>query len=187
MSLIWRKIVTTQRDCTFEDPICCSQVDITVYTEMYGPFLDTLDGQDELSFVDMFFRKSLVNTFHWEFIDSDARADFVDMCQEMGLIDDLKRIREGTSTLNIIEKSKTKTQTKTQTQKIEEKPKAKPLTEHEKKEKILAQRLHTIDILQQQLALTTLAEAKRIKNLTKIRKMQAQIQEDLECDPIYQL
>lgn len=182
MSLIWQKVVT-QSDYTFEDPICCSHVDITVYSEMYGPFLNTLDGQDEISYVDMFFRKSPVNVFHWEFIDSDARADFVDICQEMGLIDDLQKIREGTSgipkkpdvSVTVIEIPR---------QPIKQKEVKKSISEDEKKERILAQKLNTIDILLKQSELATLSQDKREKNKQKIQRLYEQIQEDMDCLPI---
>lgn len=92
--LRWQEI-SCRTEYTFECPISSGQVKLTEYTTLYGPFMKTLDGTDMASFVDFFFEPSPMNPSHWTFVDEDAKLDFIEVCQEMNLMPEIKHIQFG--------------------------------------------------------------------------------------------
>jgi hypothetical protein len=81
----------------FEDPMYSTPVAKEIFVEIYGRCLETLDGEDEVSFVDFFFEPSPVNNTLYLFRNEDARLDFRDLAIELGLIPEVIEIMEGES------------------------------------------------------------------------------------------
>ena len=85
----WKKIDQIR------DPVYESYIPVREFLQIYEPLLYTLDGRDLSSYIDFFFRPSPVNKGILEFCDEDARLDFRDFAEEMGLIAKLEEIMEG--------------------------------------------------------------------------------------------
>lgn len=171
MSIIWRTLSAIQDD-TFQCPITKGQVDFSDFMAIYGPFLETLDGRDCSSYVDFFFCRSPINRMHWEFVDEDARMDFIDLCRDMDLIPEMKDILDGSWS------EKDKVKRKSTTIKIKTVPKQqiakKPISNEEQMLRIQKSRIETLSKLQEQLDKAKDSETKsRIQ--TKLDKIKEQL------------
>ncbi len=82
---------------SIQDPVFESYLDIGSFFDIYLSLLETLDGSDADSFVDLFFSRSPVNLSILIFIDEDARSDFADSAIEMKLIPDITETCQGES------------------------------------------------------------------------------------------
>jgi hypothetical protein len=187
MSLEWRK-VSQDDDYCFQCPISGAIVHITTYSDLYGPFLETLDGRDLSSYIDFFYRKSPVNQLLWEFVDEDARLDFIDLCQEIGLMPDIQRIQFGDWDCDSSEKTKKKKNPKPKSKSntpndsvpqiqqniIKNIINAKP-TESEKIDKIKQSRIESIKKLEEQLQKAQEGDAKN-RLEAKINKIKLQLE-----------
>lgn len=152
----WQDIAKRD-DFSFECPITGSSIWIIEFIEIYGPFLETLDGRDGESYVDEFFCLNPVNNTQWVFVDSDAKLDFYDLCEEMGLNADLKCIREGTFSEQTIEVKK------------------RGLNE---KEVIAKERQRKIASAKKQISAEDRADKIRISRLASIGKLMALLKEE---------
>lgn len=186
--LVWRNVIRQHKDeWTFECPITGGGINVMEYHEVYGPFLETLDGRDLSSYVDFFFERSPLNRFHWAFVDEDAKADFVDFCLEMKAIPELELIRSGDHWLKKmdqqeeerVEKIEKEKQKADQKRKQQEKQKAKKkMTPEEKKEMIRQQCQASLTKLESELE-TELAKSESSSVLSsdgeKVKKLQEKI------------
>ena len=78
-----------------QDPIYYSYLDVNIFIDSYRALMESLDGLDCDSYIDSFFKQSVINARILVFIDEDARLDFEDLSIEMNLIPSLKEICEG--------------------------------------------------------------------------------------------
>jgi len=81
----------------FEDPLYSAYVEKETFLELYRPVLESLDGGDMCSYVDIYFAPSPLNPSLYLFVDEDARLDFRDYATELGLIPPLVEALEGES------------------------------------------------------------------------------------------
>jgi hypothetical protein len=89
----WKKI-TSQIEL-IEDPIYQSPVEISVYMDIYGPLLDSLDGEDYESEVNFFFEVSPMNSSLLVFRNEETKTIFREEAEERNLIPQLVEICEG--------------------------------------------------------------------------------------------
>lgn len=187
--------IKTDKELTFECPITGHGILLEFFEESYGPFLETLNGQDYESYITEFFEKSHINTNHWGFVDTDAKLDFYELCEEMGLGPDLQIIREGVEGDQLQESIRTKKMLSSDEQQkmldekrqaidkqkalAEEHRKKKELSTDAKAEKIKTARQASLIKLNEQLANLTEGDPKRKTILEKISKIKDQLIEKI--------
>lgn len=78
-----------------EDPVSGGLMDQSHFFETYIKVLETLDGSDMLSYVELWFIRCPVQRSSLRFRDSDSRSDWVDMAIEFNCIPTIGEIQEG--------------------------------------------------------------------------------------------
>jgi hypothetical protein len=89
-----------------EDPLYGSPADVTIYKEIYGQILDTLDGLYYDSKVSFFFEISRVNSSLLVFKDENVKQSFTEEAMELGLIPQLMEVCEGETNDEKIKRTK---------------------------------------------------------------------------------
>jgi len=97
MSITWAVFRASPHfaDLTLECPLTGAHIDAVSFAEQYAATLVTLDGDDRDSWVDVYFTQSPLTCTHFEYVSSRARADFIEMCQLDGCMNELAIINEG--------------------------------------------------------------------------------------------
>ncbi len=80
-----------------QDPVHQMYLDTENYFNVYGPLLETFDGADADSFIDLFFESSPVHCSILLFKDEESRLDFQYLAIQMKLIPPIQEICEGES------------------------------------------------------------------------------------------
>lgn len=78
-----------------DDPITFGFLPKESFLETYGPLMQTFDGKDGESYLDLYFEISVMNPSILVFIDEAARSDFIEEAVEMKLIPPLTQIMVG--------------------------------------------------------------------------------------------
>lgn len=78
-----------------DDPVTLGYLPKESFLETYLPLMQTFDGSDMESYVDLYFEISIMNPSILSFIDEDARSDFLDEAIDMKLIPPLTQIMVG--------------------------------------------------------------------------------------------
>lgn len=165
---------------TFECPITGAHIGTQEFGEIYGKFLETLNGKDPdgipdaESYVSEFFEISPVNHFHWGFRDNAAKVDFYDLCNEMGLMPEIGTIRDGTFAEKPKKKPLTEKEIEARNKQREQMLEKRKLSENDKESKIRASRLASLAKLKEQIQKEQ-DNKKKAKLETKIQKIQAQL------------
>ncbi len=94
--LTWSKFDPTSITL-IEDPLTSNHLVVESFIDIYGPLLETMDGRDMASYIDFYFERSHANQLVLVFTDENARIDFREEAEMMGLIPSMKAVMEGES------------------------------------------------------------------------------------------
>ncbi len=94
--LTWSKFDPTSITL-IEDPLTSNHLVVESFIDIYGPLLETMDGRDMASYIDFYFERSHANQLVLVFTDENARIDFREEAEMMGLIPLMKTVMEGES------------------------------------------------------------------------------------------
>lgn len=96
---------STDVEC-IEDPLLGSFIPKEAYYDTYAKVLDQLDGETMSDYFDFFFCSNPVSPSLWGFRDNSARSDFLDWCQDEGLVKSIKEVHAGETDLEKEEREK---------------------------------------------------------------------------------
>ena len=156
---------------TIEDPLLGTATDKETFGRVYGPFLESLDGSDMVSFFDFFFVQSPICESYWVFRDHTARLDFQECCVEDGCLPPLKEVHTGESKEDKESRMKKEEEKKIKSLQNQKKKVKNLLSPEEKAEKRRLQMIATRQSLIESLKDPDLDEKTRSKLEKKLEKL----------------
>lgn len=99
MSLTWLGFTKRNdfQSITIECPVTGDHIAAIDFGEQYEATLKTFDGEDNVSWFDLYFQQSPVIYNRWVYKNNSKKQDFIDLCMEDGCMDNLQLEREGWS------------------------------------------------------------------------------------------
>ena len=175
--ITWSIAASDNTILNIEDPLHGGTIEKMVYYQMYSKILDEMNGETMSDYFDFYFQESPLNKNCWIFLDNDSKEDFLDWCQDEGILPSLKEIHSGETIDEKIkreekersERLKQKQFIEIQRKKLGEKKKRSKLTSDLNKRK---QMLLTVDNLKQKLKSET--------ELDKIQKLKSKLEKTIK-------
>jgi len=93
--ITWSIAARNDNILNIEDPLHGGTIEKMVYYQMYSKILDELNGETMSDYFDFYFQESPLNKNCWIFLDNDSKEDFLDWCQDEGILPSLKEIHSG--------------------------------------------------------------------------------------------
>lgn len=97
MTTTWHQFVSRPETHAemFQDPLYETYITSELFVDIYKSLLETLDGRDMTSYFDFFYEPSHVNKSVYVFKDENAKLDFRDFAEDLGLIPKIKHVIVG--------------------------------------------------------------------------------------------
>jgi hypothetical protein len=167
-NITWQDVLDHHQESMFPCPITGAPTALDAYKEQYSVVMKQFNGADGIMYVSEYFIRSPLNYAQWEFADPEAREDFIEMCQEEGVLEEWKTIQAG-------DKNGSRKQSNTREWKqMVQKPKKK-ISAEERDTKIRDSLLATVKRLEKELASGNLGGAKELKTRQKLDRIKEKL------------
>lgn len=167
--ITWQNILDNFPEAMFPCPITGGFVALEAYKDQYSVVMKQFDGADGVMYISEYFQRSPLNYAQWEFADTEAREDFIEMCQEEGCLEEWKTIQAGDK-----KGPRQKGNTKEWKKMVSREPKKK-ISNEELDKKIRDSLLKTVARLEEEIASGKLHPSKEEKTRQKLIRIKAKL------------